>query len=158
MEITIRRARHDELVLVQAFAKKLFLSDQSSDGDLDVEWPFGEEGEAFYLSRIVEEDALCLIALVDGEPAGFVCGCLKPLELWRPVRRAELENLFIRSSHRSHGIGALMWAEFRKWSVSMGASRILVSVYFMNERARRFYERVGFVPQTIGAEANLEEV
>jgi GNAT superfamily N-acetyltransferase len=158
MEIKIRRALREELEIVQFFAHELFLSDQSSDGHLDVEWPFTEEGKEFYLARIVGEEALCLLALVDNEPAGFVCGCLVPHELWRPVKRTELENLFVCAAQRSNGIGALLWEEFRKWCLSIGATRITVSVYFRNESARRFYERVGFVPQTVQAEARLDEV
>jgi ribosomal protein S18 acetylase RimI-like enzyme len=86
----------------------------------------------------------CRIAEVDGEPAGYIK--LGPLKL--PVEpdgpSLLLDQLYVLTAH--HGVGiarALM-----DWAIEetdrRGASRIYLTVFTDNHRARRFYDRYGF--------------
>lgn len=86
------------------------------------------------------------IGEADGEPVGYVkLGPLKlPIETDR--RAILLDQLYILKDY--HGVGiahALMdWAleEARR----RGAEEMYLTVYVDNQRARRFYDRYGFVP------------
>ena len=86
----------------------------------------------------------CQIADVDGEPVGYVkLGPLKlPVEPNGPALL--LDQLYVLKEHHGVGIaqGLMDWAlaEAR----SRGATRIYLTVFIDNHRARRFYERYGF--------------
>jgi ribosomal protein S18 acetylase RimI-like enzyme len=90
----------------------------------------------------------CSIAEVDGEPVGYVK--LGPLKL--PIEDASpallLDQLYILKEHHGAGIAhkLMNWAleEARR----RGATRIYLTVFVDNHRARRFYDRYGF--ETVG--------
>jgi GNAT superfamily N-acetyltransferase len=67
-----------------------------------------------------------------------------------------LENIFVEEDYRSSGIGEALSREFFSWSKTNGAVSVLVSAYFLNERAIAFYKSVGFVPYSLKLEAKLE--
>jgi GNAT superfamily N-acetyltransferase len=86
------------------------------------------------------------IAEVSGSPVGYVK--LGPLTLpVEPQETAiELRQLYLLKGHHGTGIAtslmnwALVEAETR------GAGELYLTVYIDNHRAKRFYERYGFVP------------
>jgi len=86
------------------------------------------------------------IAEARGEPVGYVkLGPLKlPVETGRPA--ILLDQLYILKEHHGVGIahGLMDWAlaEAR----SRGAEEMYLTVFIDNHRARRFYDRYGFVP------------
>ena len=86
----------------------------------------------------------CRIAEVDGVPVGYVkVGPLKlPVEEDSPALL--LDQLYILKEHHGAGIahGLMDWTleEARR----RGASRLYLTVYVDNHRARRFYDRYGF--------------
>lgn len=112
-----------------------------------------EDLEAFLAKFTIEEWAAELrderfsvrMAEVDGQPIGFVK--LGPPEL--PVQKdrpwIELRQLYVLAEWRGAGAarGLMDWAiaEGRK----RGASEMYLTVYTENWRARRFYDRYGFV-------------
>lgn len=94
--------------------------------------------------QLVDPAFSCRIAEVDGEAAGYVK--LGPLKL--PVEEDSpallLDQLYVLKEHHGVGIahGLMDWAldEARR----RGASRMYLTVYVDNPRARRFYDRYGF--------------
>ena len=52
--------------------------------------------------------------------------------------------LLIDPDHRSHGRGAEVYWAFEDWSRSQGAQIIRLGVFEQNEKARRFWQRMGF--------------
>ena len=86
----------------------------------------------------------CLIAEVDGEPAGYVkLGPLKlPVETDGPALL--LDQLYVLNEHHGAGIAQ----NLMDWAVDetsrRGATRIYLTVFIDNHRARRFYDRYGF--------------
>jgi GNAT superfamily N-acetyltransferase len=88
----------------------------------------------------------CRIAEIDGEAAAYVkLGPLKlPVEPSGPALL--LDQLYVLKKHHGAGIAhALMdWA--LEEAARRGATRIYLTVFIENHRARRFYDRYGFVP------------
>jgi GNAT superfamily N-acetyltransferase len=86
------------------------------------------------------------LAEANGEGVGYVK--LGPLTL--PVDTAELaielRQLYLLKDHRGSGIAA----ELMDWALAearkLGMSELYLTVYIDNHRAKRFYERYGFVP------------
>jgi ribosomal protein S18 acetylase RimI-like enzyme len=87
-----------------------------------------------------------LVAEAGGEPVGYVK--LGPLAL--PVdaggESTELKQLYVLKGQHGSGVGAALM----DWAVAeakrSGLSELYLTVYTDNHRARRFYERYGFVP------------
>ena len=150
----MRRAKPEELRTIQELNRLLFESDSPRDPNLNLNWPH-EDGEEYFRKRIADNDCLCLVAEVDGKIVGYLAGAIREGESWRPVKRTELENMFVKEDSRSKGVGAKLVQEFFNWSRDQGAERALVVVYATNERATEFYEKMGFVRESINLEADL---
>jgi ribosomal protein S18 acetylase RimI-like enzyme len=75
------------------------------------------------------------------EPAGLVGGTPhdgRPdiLVLW---------SVWVRPSHQGQGIGEALVREVLTWAAEQGVRRVKLHVFDHNDRARRLYQRLGFV-------------
>ena len=86
----------------------------------------------------------CRIAEVDGEPVGYAK--LGPLKL--PVEEESpallLDQLYILKPYHGVGIAHALMDWTLEEARRRGASRLYLTVYVENHRARRFYDRYGF--------------
>lgn len=155
MEVLIRKAKPEELQIVQDLNHDLFLSDADKDPYLNLNWPY-EDGKNYFQKMISGETGICLLAEISGQVVGYLAGSLKKeVPTYRPVQLAELENMFVKSEYRSQGIGEKLATEFLSWAKENGAKRALVSAFTPNTRALKFYARVGFKPYCTNLEADL---
>ena len=76
------------------------------------------------------------VATVDGAVAGFVM-----------VVDDEVEQVYVSSAHRGSGIAAVLLAEAERRVAANGHDRAWLAVIAENPRARRFYERNGWVDE-----------
>jgi GNAT superfamily N-acetyltransferase len=60
---------------------------------------------------------------------------------------AEVDSIFVKSTHRNDGIGGRMLDITLEWIDTFPVNRTFLSVTFGNEDAPRFYERHGFRPR-----------
>ncbi|MCI0714118.1 MAG: GNAT family N-acetyltransferase [Chloroflexi bacterium] len=79
------------------------------------------------------------VALNDQVPCGFAM-----LTYW--VNVAEISDLFVIPGHRGQGIGTDILKTLLEKARKAGYTDIEIGVLASNTRARRLYERVGFVP------------
>ncbi|GAA1511573.1 GNAT family N-acetyltransferase [Streptomyces albidochromogenes] len=95
-----------------------------------------------------------LVAERAGEIVGW--GCCGPYrdEAGRPTGDAELYALYVLPEHHGTGAGRALTAGLLARAAADGHPRMLLWVLTRNARARRFYERAGFVPD--GAEAPFD--
>ncbi|MBE1572998.1 GNAT family N-acetyltransferase [Amycolatopsis roodepoortensis] len=76
------------------------------------------------------------VAVLDGEVAGFVM-----------VVGDEVEQVYVSSDHRGSGVAGALLAEAERLVSAGGHSRAWLAVAPGNTRARRFYERCGWVDE-----------
>lgn len=57
---------------------------------------------------------------------------------------AELGGLVVAESHRRHGIGGRLLGRAEEWSVGCGAAKLRVRVRYGRDKARTFYQNLGF--------------
>ncbi|WET77790.1 GNAT family N-acetyltransferase [Amycolatopsis sp. QT-25] len=76
------------------------------------------------------------VALVDGEVAGFVM-----------VVGDEVEQVYVSSDHRGSGVAGTLLAEAERLVSANGQAHAWLAVAPGNARARRFYERCGWVDE-----------
>ena len=142
---TIRKATIDDLGAIQQLASELFEYErQRWDDTIDPNWPFGEEATASYKKAINEK--VTLIAERNGSPAGYLIGKVFPADprAARQVSAAYLENIYISSDYRGHGIGEKLMKEFSDHCTNEGADKIDVMVNAKNIDAIKFYEKTGY--------------
>ena len=82
-------------------------------------------------------------------------GYLKKVESWRPVRRTEIESMYVIPQFRNQKIGQKLIEKFLQWSKKKRAKRILVSAFAANERAISFYVNNSFRPFQVSLEADI---
>ncbi|OGM31142.1 hypothetical protein A2803_01555 [Candidatus Woesebacteria bacterium RIFCSPHIGHO2_01_FULL_44_21] len=151
MKVKVRRANESELHIIQELNHELFESDGKRDKYLNHNWPY-EDGEKYFVKRISKPDCICLVAEVDNQVVGYLAGALMETDNWRPVKRTELENMFVKEKFRGKGVGKKLVEEFLKWSEGKKVKKVMVSAYTTNEKAIKFYKREGLIPQSLSLE------
>lgn len=156
-EVLIRKAKPEELKVIQDLNYKLFLFDYGRDPELNIKWPYEKAGEDYFRKMIAGEIGICFVAELEGKVIGYLAGCRK-LETpsYRPVKRAELENIFVLEEYRGTGAGTKLANEFINWSRSKGCTHIFVVPYAENKGAIDFYQKVGFKPYALELEISPE--
>ena len=157
MDITIKNATINDLQKVQELNLKLFEKEHKEyDSLLNLKWTFGEVGTKYYQDRISKEDGCVLVAIVDDEIVGYLCGGLKKAEEYRnlPIV-AELENTFVLNEFRSQGIGKQLYNEFINWCKTKNVGKLRVEASAQNELAIKFYRNNNFKDYTLILEADL---
>lgn len=86
----------------------------------------------------------CLIAEVEGQPAGFAL-FFHAFSTWEG-KTLYLEDLFVRPSYRKAGVGAALMSELASLANVRACKRFEWSVLDWNEPAINFYHRIGAKP------------
>ncbi len=86
-----------------------------------------------------------LLGEVDGEVVGFAL-FFHSYSTWRGRRGLYLEDLFVRPSHRSRGLGTQLMRELARIAVERGCARMEWAALDWNARAIALYEALGAVP------------
>lgn len=153
--ITIRRAVLDDLPEIQKMSVELTESDMRFDRALVNTWPYGKDGIAYLKKRIRGRKGICFL-VVDGEGVvGYACGGILPVQKWRPVKRSELDNLYVRESYRGQGVGKQLLQEFIQWSKEQEVERVMLIAVASNDPALAFYTKQGFFTEHVMLEAKI---
>lgn len=90
-------------------------------------------------------------AFVAEAPGGGLAGVLlalirepRKLPIVRPARIAELDALVVGRAYHRQGVGTALVRAALVWGREQGATRSELGVYEFNERARAFWQSVGF--------------
>jgi GNAT superfamily N-acetyltransferase len=151
--VSVRRAWPSEIEALVDLCAALFAEDSGRhDPAVDQSWP-RREGHTYFSQVIGDDQAVGMVAEVDGAVAGYLVGRLRQPGDTRPVRVAVLEAMYVRPPDRRAGVGAALVREFRAWAGQQMAGRLSVTAYAANVEAIRFYEREGFAPRSLSLEA-----
>ncbi|PAZ13168.1 GNAT family N-acetyltransferase [Streptomyces sp. SA15] len=78
-----------------------------------------------------------------------------------PIERKQthLVGVFVEPEERGNGLTEVLFDAALEWSWARGAERVRLIVHQENERAQRFYRKVGFVPSgvTVALGGHAEE-
>jgi len=87
----------------------------------------------------------CLLAEVDGAAVGCAL-FFQTYSTWRGRTGLHLEDIFVNSSHRRHGIGRALVARLAALAIARGCARVEWAVLDWNTPAIEFYRRLGGTP------------
>jgi putative acetyltransferase len=87
-------------------------------------------------------DAVCLVAYVDGTPAG----CIARVDVHDPGwdGTVEMKRVFVREGFRGRGIARALVAEFERAAWAAGARRIRLETGTKQPEAVALYESLGY--------------
>lgn len=72
MDISIRKAKPEELGDIQAMNRKLFEWDFDRDPSLNINWPYEDAGETYFRNKITGESGVCFVAEASEDLLGYV--------------------------------------------------------------------------------------
>lgn len=101
------------------------------------------------LERIGSSNHLYWVATSGDNVIGYVYARLidEPETLLRrPSRMVTLEQMGVTTAYQHRGVGRRLWALVEQAATDRDADRIVLNVWAFNDRAVRFYERLGFRP------------
>ncbi len=153
MNIKIRVAESEDWQSIQKLNSEVFQNDKDNDPDMDLDWPYTEQGIKYYQNLANGTYGHCLIAEVDSAPIGYVALSIKDFG-YRKSKYVEVENIGVSPEYRSQGIGEKLMIASAEWAKSEGADRLYVEAFWGNSKAIKYYKNNGFVE--IGVE--LEKV
>lgn len=102
-------------------------------GNVPDELVAARTGESFG-PRAAERVDGTMVAVVDGEIAGFVM-----------VVDDEVEQVYVAAEHRGTSVATTLLAEAERRVAAGGHDKVWLAVVAGNARARRFYERNGWI-------------
>lgn len=151
----IREAGIRDVGMLVELSSALFREDAGTRDPLtNLDWP-GEYGHRHFAELLGPGRSVCLVAEASGVAVGYLAGYVRERSPLRPVAVAELESMYVREGARGRGVGAGLVRRFLGWAGMRGAQQVSVTAYASNERAIRFYERIGFQPRSLALEMGL---
>jgi GNAT superfamily N-acetyltransferase len=137
-EIAIRSATRDDVGLILTLIRELARYEREPDAVLATEADLLRDGFSSDSPRRFD----CLIASLDGEPAGFAL-YFHNYSTWRGRAGIHLEDLFVRPEFRGKGLGRALIGEVASIAVAEGCVRMQWDVLEWNLPAVGFYEQMG---------------
>ncbi|HTF19884.1 MAG TPA: GNAT family N-acetyltransferase [Chryseolinea sp.] len=137
---------------------------QFEQGIVETERPFDptlQDGELHYhdLPRIISSsDAELVVALMDGRIVGCGYGQIRDAEHYlRHAKYCYVGLVFVLPEYRGMGVNQAIINALKDWSRARNIFEMRLEVYDNNERAKRAYEKVGFVPHMLVMRADLSK-
>jgi GNAT superfamily N-acetyltransferase len=148
--ITVGIASEAELDRLVDLETSLFEEDAGQhDQYADVTWP-RREGRTDFERLVRDPHALVLVASIGGSVVGHLVAYLaKSSPTRQPVTYAVLRSMYVEPEQRNNGIGQMLTERFLDWARLNECVEAHVDCYSANAGAQRFYERVGFVAQSV---------
>ncbi len=153
--IKIRKATLDDLKNIQNLSQELFEHDAQWEKFFNMKWSHDKNGERFFRKILTNRKCICFIAEVDSMAVGYLVASVLPTHFWRPIKRSEITNLFVKESFRGMNVGTKLVENFLKWSREKGIKRAVVVANANNEKVLSFYKKNRFLPEFITLEADI---
>jgi GNAT superfamily N-acetyltransferase len=146
--IPVRPARRSELDVLVAMVPRLvaFGLPPGRDPDAVRRTVAGAVGDALGPARA---DQVVLVATDAADSAlGFVQVELRP-ETFGRAPEAYVSALVVGGGSEGRGVGRALMAAAETWARERGALRVALDVFATNHAARAFYERIGYLEDSL---------
>lgn len=148
MNITIKKAKNEDLKDIQILNNKLFEYEYDGwDKDLKLGWPLDEEGKNYFVNMI--NNQIVFIAFDDNKPIAYLAGNLKAKNSYLAIEVAEIDNMFVDDEYRGKNIGSMLIDTFKNYCMEEGITTFKVNASAPNAKAINFYKKNGFIEHDI---------
>ena len=118
----------------------------------ELEHPYSQEE----FEKIVNDpETIAIVSQEEGKVTGLCIGTLRKKSGMVEMRTLYMDDLVVDRDYRGKGIASQLYREMEERGRKAGAKRLDLMVWKFNERARRFYEKIGLKVQKIGMEQIL---
>ena len=145
MDVTLRKSKSEDWKIIQQLNAEVYENSIKFDPYIIPNDPFTKESEVDYQQSVSDPTKFCMIAEIAGKPVGYLFGGEHNYS-YRSNRRGEIFHMGISPLYRSHGIGTILIAKFKKWCSEQKLTHIGVNTYFNDLKGRNFYEKQGLKP------------
>jgi len=143
---TVRPARPEDARRLGELAAQLVRLHHDWDRTRFFSWEPLEPGYSRFLaSQLDEDDAVVLVAEIDGSIAGYAYGRRQSRD-WNALldSHGAFHDLFVDPAHRRRGVGALLAKQMLAALDDKGVPRVVLSTAWKNEDAQKLFEKLGF--------------
>lgn len=152
IDSAVRTATLSDLQAIVKLSHALFQEDAGQyDPSMNLDWAL-EEGFEHFRRHVTDNNSLVVVMELDDSIVGYLVGYVVDATRLRPARTAELESMYVLREHRSQGVGGKLFRGFLTWCDEQQAQRVSVTAFARNQRAIRFYERMGLAPKNVSLE------
>ena len=142
---TVRPGRRDDA----AAAAALWIRSADEHTDYDTVYATSPDAEKImrrFLADLSSSSHSCLfVAENEGGVVGFLSGEIREgSPAFSPKTWAAVEDIYVTHEHRSQGLGRALVDACAEWARDRGADGVSLQVAAGNERARKFYDTLGF--------------
>lgn len=156
--IIIRKAKIEDLSIIQDLNHKLFENEEKWHPTYVGSWPYSEKGIQFFTERINELTGVIFVAEQEGKIIGYLCGgWFRSYAFRKETSFVDLDNMYVLEEYRSKGVGSILITEFINWAKSKNIEIIRVDSVYENERAINFYTNKGFKKHSVLLEINIKK-
>lgn len=100
------------------------------------------------VERAIGRIGTVTVAVVGDEAVGFCYGVIRALpDYLGGSKFSTMPHFFVREDQRGQGVGRLLYRAFERWCAEHGCTSIESYVAIGDERAIRFWDGTGFVPE-----------
>lgn len=111
------------------------------------------------LVRLLQDDTAPVFVALEGETVTGYCFCkVKPIAesgVFVPRLEFYIDDLCVDENHRGKGIATALYRYALSQAQALGAHSLTLNVWYGNESALRFYEKMGLKPRNIMMEQTL---
>lgn len=145
-EVTIRKAKIEDLEILLTFEQGIISYERSFDETLDDDPISYYDFEKMISARDVE----VLVAEIDGLLVGSGYARIEqPKPYLKYSNYAYLGFMYVKPKFRGRGINKVLIDELIQWSNSKNIDEIRLDVYAENDGAIKAYEKAGFIPHLL---------
>ncbi len=145
--LTIRRAEQRDARALGALGAALMRTHYAFDPQRFLAAGEGAERgyAAFLSSQLEDDDAVVLVAEVDGRVVGYVYAGLEPMS-WKELRGPAgfIHDVLVEDDGRGTGAGTALIEAAIAWLRDHDAARVMLWTAERNEDALRLFARLGF--------------
>jgi len=145
--LTIRRAEQRDARALGALGAALMRTHYAFDPQRFLAAGEGAERgyAAFLSSQLEDDDAVVLVAEVDGRVVGYVYAGLEPMS-WKELRGPAgfIHDVLVEDDGRGTGAGTALIEAAITWLRDHDAARVMLWTAERNEGALRLFARLGF--------------
>lgn len=109
---------------------------------------------------ITDQKSPVYAAILDGRFAGYAFCEIKEMpqmEYFKPFRYIYIDDLCVDSELRGRNIGRRLFEFVKKEAEILGADEITLNVWEGNDKAKAFYDKLGFKPQKYTLELKVKD-
>jgi ribosomal protein S18 acetylase RimI-like enzyme len=147
-EWIVRACQEADLDQVSVLAEKLVRFHAELDPERYLSHERVRQGYRWWLGQeLVKEEVVLVVLAQDARVGGYAYGRLEQRDWMRLLDvHGELHDIYVDDDLRGGGNAAKLVLECVRLLEQRGAPRVILSTAWSNERARRFFEKLGFRP------------